>query len=622
MAYLELRGACCAAAMAIILSAPPAFAQAPLTMSRLNTAVTVRPDGTFDSDGNMEILLGSEEAARFGGQLPLPYSPSLQTMEIVKAETRKADGSLRPVALDTIQERLLPAAQGATTFDDRRVKIVVFPDLAAGDTLVAAIHSHNLRAFFPGYYINHFTLTRAFPWTQFDQTISVPPGMTLQTATDQVSLTTTEESGRKIYHFHVTGVTAQNDARPIGEGDTSPRFYMSSFKDWAEFATVYAALAQPKAAVTPPVQALANDITHGVADHREQARLLYEWVSAHIRYVNVVLGIGGFEPHDAATVITNRYGDCKDHTTLFNALLAAKGIAAEMVAINASNLYSMPAVAELGTFDHMISYLPEFDLYADTTIATAPFGTLAFSEYGKPVLHIGSAGEAVRRVKPLAPDVAKSELTTTATLNDLGVLSGYSTTTATGPFAITLRANARAYMETPSVSAEKLLKTRGSLGIGTFEHVETANLADPFTLIGSFRLDPQPELLKGDAFQPPRGLRVLAQPGDYLLGQLFDRPLKSYQSTPCWSGRQIEDLSITIPDGRHIERLPKSTTAEVEGISYTSTWSLSGNTIHVHRELVSTITASVCEPAKLTHMAPTIAAIKADLSRKISLADD
>ena len=64
-------------------------------------------------------------------------------------------------------------------------------------------------------------------------------------------------------------------------------------------------------------------------------------------------------PHDADVVIANGYGDCKDHATLFAALLQAKGIASEPVLINANNSYALPDAPTLAQFNHLITWIPE-----------------------------------------------------------------------------------------------------------------------------------------------------------------------------------------------------------------------------------------------------------------------
>src|SRR5262249_4006254 len=133
------------------------------------------------------------------------------------------------------------------------------------------------------------------------------------------------------------------------------------------------------------------------------------------------------------------YGDCKDHTVLFASLLKAKGIESEMVMINGNDSYSLSEVPTLAQLNHLISWLPEFGLYADTTSGLAPFGTLPLEEYGKPVVHATVAGKALRKTPVLPADAATLTVRSTARLMPDGKITGTTVTAATGPFGIMLR---------------------------------------------------------------------------------------------------------------------------------------------------------------------------------------
>jgi hypothetical protein len=103
-------------------------------------------------------------------------------------------------------------------------------------------------------------------------------------------------------------------------------------------------------------------------------------------------------PHTAQDVLRARYGDCKDHTTLLQALLAAKGILSGTVLVNSNSRYSLPSVASpLAVFNHAITYVPEFDVYLDSTAGVARFGTLPFNEEGKRALLYASRCRSGRR---------------------------------------------------------------------------------------------------------------------------------------------------------------------------------------------------------------------------------
>jgi len=198
-----------------------------------------------------------------------------------------------------------------------------------------------------------------------------------------------EKNGWTTYDWHYRSPhkEASDETREIAILDDSPRLIVSTFANWAEFAAQYQTRSADKAVVTPAIRKLADQITHGVTDRREQARLLYNWVNQHIRYVAVYFGAGPVVPHAAASVLEHRYGDCKDHVVLLQALLHAKGIAASPAMINAGVSYRLPQVALSNTvFNHVITYLPEFDLFVDATEKYTAFGELAAVLGDKPVL--------------------------------------------------------------------------------------------------------------------------------------------------------------------------------------------------------------------------------------------
>jgi hypothetical protein len=113
------------------------------------------------------------------------------------------------------------------------------------------------------------------------------------------------------------------------------------------------------------------------------------------------LSVGRVVPHDAATILKNKFGDCKDKVTLMSALLAAKGIASEATLINLGVAYSLPEPPTLAVLNHVIVYLPEFDLYDDPTAHLEAFGTLAPEAYDKPVMRVSATGASLAHTPPM-----------------------------------------------------------------------------------------------------------------------------------------------------------------------------------------------------------------------------
>jgi hypothetical protein len=77
---------------------------------------------------------------------------------------------------------------------------------------------------------------------------------------------------------------------------------------------------------TPEIAAKALELTAGAPDLYTKLSRITDYIQKNIRYFIVERGIGGWQAHYAADIYRNRYGDCKDKTTLLISMLQAIGI--------------------------------------------------------------------------------------------------------------------------------------------------------------------------------------------------------------------------------------------------------------------------------------------------------
>jgi hypothetical protein len=430
----------------------------------------------------------------------------------------------------------------------------------------------------------------------------------------------TEESGESITHKFLYRNPRPLVAEPaaLSPWDTQPNYIITTFSDYAAVAAAYRQLAAGKAAVTPRIQALADEITTGTSDRRDQAQRIYDWVSKHIRYVSVILGNGGYEPHEAIKILENGYGDCKDHVVLLEALLKAKDIASMPALIDSGNRYRAPETATPAAFNHVISYLPEFDLYVDSTAGVAPFGTLPVTEYGKPAALATEPGGSLTTLPLVLAEDNQEKLQTTAQLMADGTVAGQSTTAASGPFGIKLRELA-ASVEVGGQErwAQSYFKALGWRGKASFQFDPPRDrLAPIYAFWASFELEARPEFLDGKPFGLPGGIQMLVRPGEFLLGSWT---LPKTEPTPCFSGHQIEELSLTLPPGRDIELLPSGKTVENPYLRYESSWMRDGQVVTARREITVRLPVAVCRDEIRAQLAETIAEIRSDYRAEIAL---
>ena len=608
------------AAASILLSASIsniALAQNTPARIRLETSqIDVQPDGTAIETNHRELQVFTAKAAMQLAQLPISYIESMQDIDITEAYTLKADGRKLPVDASGILTQQAPQAANAPLFTDVKQKVVVFPNVEVGDTLVLTARRHDKQTYFKGRFIRQSVFSAVTPVAQYDLTISIPKNLSSTLEAHDIEFQKSTSGDKDVYKAHYENLNPEaEDVAAISTFDRLPRYFISTFKNYDEMGGAYAALFSPKVTVTAKIKAQADSITAGITDRREQARAIYEWVSQHVRYVGIELGQGAIVPRDAELVLTNAYGDCKDITVLLSALLKAKNIDSEPALINAGNGYTLSTAPTLAELNHVIAWLPEFKLYADATAQAVPFGMLPLYEYGKSVVLAGN-DTGLRQIPILAADAGSITYTNVAKLDDTMRMSDESTTTATGVFAAQLRAmGARIQATGPERVASDILKKQNRPNAtGTFTVTGLGSFAPQYSLSGKFTT-PRPQNING----MPGGMRILGVTGDFLMGPVANTKLKDTDPTPCYSGNMSEDISLEFPASRHLGKVPDDSNVKTANLQFTSHWSLSGQTLTVHREFKSTIDQALCTGEVRKDTAAALARIWQDYTAPIAL---
>jgi hypothetical protein len=564
--------------------------------------VELAADGTATATTHMELQINNAAAIDDIAQMSLTYDNTLDQFTILDAYTLKADGRHLAVDPAAIMTQHVPSSQGNIMFDDQREKVIIFPDVDVGDTVVYATKTIS-KPLLPGYYDFAMAFDPADQEDDVSISFHVPKGMKLFTEAHGVALTRSDDGVWSHYAWQYQNRQPLLKSNyGVAALDRWPRLFVATEPSYRHFATQYAGLIAATPAVTADVQKLADELTAGITDRRQQAQRLYEWVSSHIRYVGLELGYGGIIPHAAAKILADRYGDCKDHSILYVSLLRAKGIAAEPVLINSGRRASLSMMPTMWNFDHMITYIPEFDLYADTTVGLAPFGVLTFAEYGKPVVLVPldeavKQTAVVRRIPALTPAQAEIRTQTTAKLAPNGKITGTSETVASGPFGIELREDALDIQSTGGRrSAEDLLDDRGYHGTGSFQISSPRDLAASYRISANFETKSYGDLVKGGDLRLPRGLIKAHGPGLDLLGH---RGFTGAADEPifCRSGHEIETLALDLPPGKKPKKLPEDRTIENDAVNFTSHWSYADHRVTVIRDYRAHVSEPLCTAA-------------------------
>lgn len=566
-----------------------------VTMDASADDVVVAPDGSYSVTTHTELRAANEAGAMQASRISVFYDSETQNVEVLEAHTLKKDGTKIPIDVGTIYEQL--PSDNTLAVTSFRVKVLLFPQFSSGDTAVYTIRTNNPKPMFAGEFQFGKYFPRSVAFKSADVSIKAPKSLPLKVETHDLEFSKQDSGDAVVYRWH-RAAAADKKAKTalVSPLDREPRFFVSSFKDYGELGRAYAGQSEPKAAVTDKIRTLAEQITKSATNRRDAARLTYEWVVQHIRYVAIELGQGSFIPHDADTILARGYGDCKDHEVLLKALLKAKGIEAQGVLINATDDYALPEAPSFAKLNHIITYLPEFDVYLDSSVPVAPFGVLPQTEYGKPAVRAALKGAGVVTIPMPKPGSVAIHQKTVQKIAADGTLSGTTTTTATGPYAIALRFIGYAVQSVgPEKAAELQMSARGFKGgAGKLIPDSLTDLGESFTIRGEFSAKGWEDVLKGDATIMPGGLRLLPITGDGLMGPLYGSDEIADEPTVCLPGKADEDLTLELPAGHTIRFVPKDETVTTPNLTFTAHWSETAGALTVHREFVSKIDQPIC----------------------------
>lgn len=555
-------------------------------------------DGSYNEVREYAKTVLKERAIESLKDASISYSASIEKIEIISAYTRKADGRRIDVPKDNFQiVENKGKGKDAPVYSDRVAMTLVFPELAVGDTVVLAYRITAKEPMFPNEFSVSSTFSRSYPYDDVDIKFDYPKNLWVQYEARGMSQKVSEKEGRKVLELHFENhdpVKNERQNYSVFDVEKATGYAFSTFHSYKEIAEAYGVRALPKTKVTERVQKLADEVIGDKKDKRDQARALYEWVATNITYAGNCIGIGAVVPHDVDFILDNRMGDCKDHATLLQTLLAAKGIKSIQVLINAGSVYKLPDIPVVSTVNHVINYIPSMDLYLDSTASTIPFGMLPFSDSGKPVMWVENYRDGTRTpVPPVGNDrqIMKSSIK----VNDDGSISGSVNVSLKGLFAVWMRSSLR----NMSKDAEKdivknVFKEQGRIGNGQFEMEDAKPLLDRYSYKATFNVK--------DFINRPGAGAFYVQPIIFSMSPVSHFTQSAIEQTEkvdvaCHSAYSREEYKYTFPKGMKILAVPHNVVLKNDFLSYKATYSLKGRVLTVTREMDDRTKGNICSPA-------------------------
>lgn len=155
--------------------------------------------------------------------------------------------------------------------------------------------------------------------------------------------------------------------------------YKGTMSSWSDFGKFQIELNKGRDILPEHVKQKVHSLTDGISDVRQKINVLYKYLQENTRYISIQLGIGGFQPFDAAYVAKNAYGDCKALSNYMYSLLKEANIKSHYTLIRAGygEYFFIPDFA-YDPFNHIILLVPagKDTVWLECTSQTLPAGYL------------------------------------------------------------------------------------------------------------------------------------------------------------------------------------------------------------------------------------------------------
>ncbi|MGD0739882.1 MAG: DUF3857 domain-containing protein [Terracidiphilus sp.] len=370
-------------------------------------------------------------------------------------------------------------------------------------------------------------------------------------------------------------------------------------KEWQYLGQWTTQLESDRPVPSPEIVAQTQQLISNAPDFYSKLVAITSYIQKNIRYFIVSRGIGGLQANHAADIFRNRYGDCKDKTTLLISMLQVAGITAYYVPVDNRRGVVDPKVPSL-VGNHMITAIqlpPDVKdprlmavvnaadgnryLIFDPTDERTPVGNLPSEEQGGYGLLAAGPSSQIVELPVLDPAANGTDRSGKFTLDADGTLSGSVDTLRIGPSGAELRSVLKFSDEKERRDA---LETSVALDlpgvvVDSFQFVEPDALSKPIELHYK---------VTAHQYAHVAGPLLLVRPR--VLGseslRFDDKPRKVPFDLDA-TGRWHSSYDITLPAGYVVDETPDPVDIDMDFASYHASATAKGNVLHY--EMVYTV---------------------------------
>src|SRR5471032_95925 len=260
------------------LGSQPAFASETIETAQPSTLISdvhtfvVAEDGSLTEDDETTLRANTPAGVGEIAQRYIWFDKSTSTIDINDAYSLGADGIKHIVAPDQIREIQEPRSAGAPTFEDSRLKAVVFPGVSAGSIVHLRFHKTQSKPVIAGQF-DYFVEPGRGPVEDQRLIFDLPADKPLYAdARGYIAVPPVTQGGRTRYEFDYSRAHYDRvEAGSVGYAQYGDRLMVSTFPDYRSFAASYRDGTVDPSVDGPAVRTHAQSLRRQEPDARTKA---------------------------------------------------------------------------------------------------------------------------------------------------------------------------------------------------------------------------------------------------------------------------------------------------------------------------------------------------------------
>ena len=581
----------------------------PVVQEKIHRHIEVDVRGRYTETVERVSRIMNEFGADRLGRHTISHKSSQQTLKVLDAHITLPDGKVIHLAKDWIKHRR-GGEDDSRSFGDEQSAVIVFPQVVVGSRIYSKYVLRRFKAEKPGEFSYKLSLSPHMTFENIQTTLRVPKSLRLLVNHRGYEGGVINETARHItYQFRIQQLQAHRyEENAVDYEDFSPYLIFTQAPDYLDVGRQYLRGSAPKVRITPEIRQMAERLTKDALSDEDKAKALYDWVSKRIRYISTTVDDGGLVPRDSAYIFSRRFGDCKDHVVLLEAMLRAVGIESTAALVNMGEAFDLPTgPATNSPINHVITYIPSMDLYLDSTAQLVPFGKLDEQVLDKPtvLVALNRLGHTPKMQAHDNTEISRTELT----LLPDGRIEGSNNATMSGTLEINTRFERHGELSEPMENTvNQLLLRFNEIGVGKVEVTPSMKTDKPFKWESTFSLEPIADLRRSGAFTIPVG----TSPG-YIAEKTLHKPLDKREFPfVCESVTAEEHVTLNLPETIAVESIPAEVMYQSTHIRYAATYALEGHQLQIKRSLVLDYPSRKCAPELQAEVVEASRVIRAD----------